>query len=165
MEQPSPAAQGSPVERPTTAADVMTPNPVSIRADATIGEAMALFTNRGVNAAAVVDEAGRPIGVVSRTDILIHEREKTNAPASSCAGAIPSGVLKQSQQSPALPAGTDATQVRDIMTPAVFAVPTDYPVAKVLEEMSRLKVHQLYVVDAEGILVGVIESQSVPLHC
>lgn len=57
------------------AKDLMALNPVSIRRDAGIREALELLTDRGFGAAPVIDEAGRPIGVVSRTDILIHERE------------------------------------------------------------------------------------------
>src|SRR5262245_19873543 len=56
------------------ARDMMSANPVSIHRDAGIREALELLTDRGFGAAPVIDEAGRPIGVVSRTDILIHER-------------------------------------------------------------------------------------------
>ena len=59
-----------------TAADLMSPNPVSLRADATVREAIALFVERGFGAAPVIDHAGRPVGVVSRTDVLLHEREQ-----------------------------------------------------------------------------------------
>jgi CBS domain-containing protein len=57
------------------ARDLMSPNPVSLRRDATIQEAIALLSDHGFGAAPVIDEAGRPVGVVSRTDLLIHERE------------------------------------------------------------------------------------------
>ena len=55
-----------------TAEDVMAPNPISIRAEAGVPEAIVLFTEKGIAAAPVIDEAGRPIGVVSRSDLLIH---------------------------------------------------------------------------------------------
>jgi CBS domain-containing protein len=55
--------------------ELMSPNPVSIRRDASIREALELLTDYGFGAAPVIDEAGRPVGVVSRTDVLIHERE------------------------------------------------------------------------------------------
>jgi len=59
-----------------TAADLMSANPVSVRADVTIAEAAALLTERGFGAAPVIDEAGRPVGVISRTDILLHDRQQ-----------------------------------------------------------------------------------------
>src|SRR5438128_2155550 len=49
-----------------TAADLMVPNPISLRAEAAVAEAAVLFTEKGITAAPVIDEAGRPIGVVSR---------------------------------------------------------------------------------------------------
>src|SRR5206468_12659328 len=58
-----------------TAADLMVPNPVSLREDATVHEAVALLTDKGFSGAPVIDEAGRPVGVVSRSDILVHDRE------------------------------------------------------------------------------------------
>src|SRR5438132_13949757 len=48
-----------------TAADLMMPDPVSIRADASLKEAIALLIDRGFSGAPVIDEAGRPIGVLS----------------------------------------------------------------------------------------------------
>src|SRR5580704_14420071 len=58
-----------------TAADLMVRNPISLRAKAGAAEASTLFTEKGITAAPVIDEAGRPIGVVSRSDLLIHHCE------------------------------------------------------------------------------------------
>src|SRR5438132_7170924 len=61
-----------------TAAELMSPDPVSLRDNATVPEAMALLVDQGFSGAPVIDNAGRPIGVVSRTDLLIHDREKVD---------------------------------------------------------------------------------------
>ena len=66
-----------------TAADLMTPNPVSIRDKATVSEAVACLTDKGISAAPVIDKAGRAIGVVSKSDLLIHDRERVESPALS----------------------------------------------------------------------------------
>jgi CBS domain-containing protein len=124
----------------------MTSNPMSIRADATVPEAIEVLTDHGFSAAPVIDEAGRPLGVISRADILVHDRER---------GARPG--------SPAGPA-TDTTQVRDIMTPAVFSVGLDTPAAGVVEQLMELRVHRLYVVEEDGTLVGVITARDVLRH-
>jgi CBS-domain-containing membrane protein len=132
-----------------TAADLMTSNPMSIRADATVREAIEVLTDHGFSAAPVIDEAGRPLGVVSRADILVHDREKA-------VGQPPD---------PALPAETtDATRVRDIMTPAVFSVRPGTPATSVVEQLLELKVHRLYVVEDDGTLVGVITVLDVLRH-
>ena len=47
------------------------------------------------------------------------------------------------------------------MTPAVFAVAPDTPVRRVVSDMIGLHVHRLFVVDDDGILVGVISTMDV----
>jgi CBS domain-containing protein len=131
-----------------TAADLMMPNPRSIRAEATVHEAILVLTDYGFSAAPVIDEAGRPVGVLSRADILVHERELGARPR-------PAGGAEQ-------PAGE--ALVRDIMTPAVFAVAPDTPAAKVVEQLLALKVHRLFVVEEDGTLVGVIGALDVLRH-
>src|SRR4051794_6904919 len=59
-----------------TAGDLMTKNPVSINQNAVLKEALALFTNKGFTVAPVIDRAGRAVGVLSCSDILVHDREK-----------------------------------------------------------------------------------------
>jgi CBS domain-containing protein len=125
-----------------TARELMTGNPLSMRADATIHDAIALLADKGISAAPVIDEAGQPIGVVSRTDILLHERE-------------------QFHRARAGTAHESAVQVQDIMTPAVFSIRQDAPAARVIEELVALNVNHLFVVDGGGALVGVITTRDV----
>jgi CBS-domain-containing membrane protein len=125
---------------PARAADLMTPNLMSIHAETTVPEAVAVLTNKGFRAAPVIDESGRPIGVVSRADILVHERDRTRA---------------------ALVPTVDQTAVRDIMTPAVFSVTAETPAQQVVEQLLTLNVHQLYVVDEDQFLIGVISAHDV----
>jgi predicted transcriptional regulator len=127
-----------------TAENLMTPSPVSLRDDARIEEATAFFTGKGFGAAPVIDDAGHPIGVLSRSDILIHDREKGEAPSRRLAD--------------------ESIRVRDIMTPAVFSVSIDTPAAKVVKEMLALEVHRLFVVDGTGVLVGVITERDLLRH-
>jgi CBS domain-containing protein len=144
-----------------TAADLMTPNPVSISANAPVKEAAALFSDKGFSAAPVIDEAGRPLGVISQADIVVHDREKveyvsvrepsyeTRTPTTSAGETLPSGFQVEN---------VDRTSVRDIMTPAVFSVAAHTPAAKVIEEMLALGVHRLFVIGKDGVLVGVIST-------
>jgi predicted transcriptional regulator len=121
-----------------TAADLMSPSPTSVRKDATLSEVLAMMMAKGFQAAPVIDETGKPVGVLSRSDILIHQGE-----------SAPDPVEKAS------------TKVGDLMTPAVFSVTTDTPAHKVVEELVQLKVHQLYVTDANHVVVGVITAHDV----
>jgi CBS domain-containing protein len=124
------------------ASDLMSPNPVSLNADALVADAVAVMTQRGFSAAPVIDEAGRPVGVLSRSDLLVHEREALRS----------------------RPAGGDMTRVRDIMTPAVFSVPPHLSADKVVEHLLTLDVHQLYVVDDSQAVIGVVTSHDVLRH-
>jgi CBS domain-containing protein len=144
-----------------TSADLMTANPVSIRDTATVAEAVALLTDRGFSAAPVIDQAGRPVGVVSRSDILVHDRERADY-VEPVPEYYERSNLSQRLGEPA-PEGfqverTDRALVRDIMTPIVFSVAPASPAARAVEEMLALKVHRLFVVDEQGILVGVISA-------
>jgi CBS domain-containing protein len=135
-----------------TAADLMVSNPVSIRDEASVLDAIVFFTNKGFNAAPVIDAAGCPVGVVSRSDVLIHER--TNAQWGSRANER---FKSDESESVATRIGENGgMHVRDLMTPAVFSVSPDTSAAKVIQEMLALNVHRLFVVDADGVLVGVI---------
>jgi len=58
----------------------------------------------------------------------------------------------------------ERTRVGDLMTPTVFSVAPGASAAKVVEEMLALTVHRLFVVDAAGVLVGVISAFDVLLH-
>jgi CBS domain-containing protein len=46
----------------------------------------------------------------------------------------------------------------DLMTPAVFSVAPETSALKVAEEMVRLNVHRLFVVNDDGLLIGVISA-------
>jgi len=150
-----------------TAADLMTANPVSVREDATLKEVLVLFIDKGFSAAPVIDRAGRPVGVLSRSDLLVHDRESANYLREE-----PEFYHKEELKTPTgEPLGrgfqvekVDRTRVSDMMTPAVFSVAPDAPAAKVVHDLLSLKVHRLFVVDDNGILVGVISTFDVLRH-
>ncbi len=146
--------------RAETAADLMTSNPISVNVGDTVKEAVVMLTSRGFNAAPVIDEAGRPVGVLSSTDVVVHEREMATNPGfhrgtNAAAKSQVDGPSRSSNEA------IDLTRVRDIMTPAVFSVTSETPARRVIEDMVGLKVHHLFVVDKDGILTGVISTLDV----
>jgi CBS domain-containing protein len=141
-----------------TAADLMTDHVISIPEVAPLHEAIAVLTDRGFSGAPVINEAGRPVGVISASDILIHDR---NAPAyakpmpeyytrSDLRAAIGEDVGGFQVEA------VDRTKVRDVMTPVVFSIRPDAPARQVIEELLNLGVHRLFVIDRDDVLVGVI---------
>jgi CBS domain-containing protein len=168
MNAPSSAAGSSRlVLAADTAADLMAPNPISISAKSSVKEASLLLTEKGFSAAPVIDDAGRPVGVISKTDIVVHAREKADYLAQApeyyqksdltTAAGEPLGGGFQVES-------VDATLVRDIMTPAVFSVVPETPAGGVVQQILELKVHRLFVVDRAGVLVGVISALDI-LRC
>jgi len=115
-----------------TAADLMTAGPVSLPHAATVADAAAFFTARGFGAAVVIDAAGRPVGVVTRSDLLIHV-------CGRAAGLDP-----------------NPTPVESVMTPTVFSVTADTPARSVVAQLLALNVSHLFVADAAGVLVGIV---------
>jgi CBS-domain-containing membrane protein len=128
-----------------TAADLMSNNVISIRSTATVDAATVLLTDKCFSAVPVIDEAGRPIGVISQSDLVVHARE-------SALSAKGEGSF------------LEALTARDLMTPGIIAVALDTPARKVIEELTTGTVHQLYVADARGILVGSVSAGDVLKH-
>ena len=149
-----------------TAADLMMPSPVWIRPNATVKEAAALLADKGVSAAPVIDEAGRPVGVVSQSDIVAHCREiveflavgpehYTKDNLRDSANALRTGLRV---------VDVDRTPVRDLMMPIVFSVAPETPAHKVVVDLLARRVHRLFVVSGDGILVGVVSTWDVLRH-
>ena len=142
------------------AEDVMTLSPVSVREELTVHEAVVFLTERRISAAPVINEAGRPVGVVSEADILRHDREHADH-----LYWLPQ---KEVDRELTLPTGEhlsgksfevevpDATRVKDIMNPVVYAVRRSAPIQEVVRQLVSRRIHRLFVVDADNSLVGVI---------
>lgn len=143
-----------------TARELMSPSPVSIRSDASVRDLIVLLTDKGIAAAPVIDAAGHPVGVVSRADVMAHDRE------SSAGLARGPAQFTDSPHERGEPIGDRGAEsrIRDIMTPAVFSVRPETPAARVVEEMVALNVHRLFVIDDTGVLVGVVDALDVLRH-
>jgi len=138
-----------------TAEDLMNPDPVSISERANVREALSMLTDKGFSAAPVINNAGRPVGVVSRSDLLVHQRETVSHPVIPERETIPEGFEVEE---------VDAALVRDVMTPVIFCVDLDTPATTVVKQFLALKVHHLFVLDKSGVLTGVISTVDV-LRC
>jgi CBS-domain-containing membrane protein len=137
--------------RNVLAADVMSPNPKSIGQFASVREAADFLMKHGIHTASVIDEAGRPVGVVSRTDLLDYWDRRRDRLAAIAAGesALCSADAAPNERLFDL-------KVKDIMTPVVFSVRMDASIAKVIHKIATLEVRCLFVTDGHGVLVGEI---------
>jgi CBS domain-containing protein len=118
----------------------MTRNPLSISEVATLREAAVFLTSKDISAAPVINEAGRPVGVISLADIVrcvhVSEVSDTRLPPT----------------------------VREVMTPVVFFVRPNTPMANVVKDLLDCAVHRLFVVDDNEVLIGVISTLDLLRH-
>jgi len=141
-----------------TAEDLMTVNPLSLREHATVDEAMAFLSTRGFGGAPVINDAGKPVGFVGNTDLL---RLAVHAAHESTRGYVGHDGAQLSRAAPAIqrrPFCKCPLTVREIMRPAIVAVPRSSSMAQVIKKMISRRVQRVFVIDATGTLIGVISS-------
>jgi CBS domain-containing protein len=121
--------------------DVMSRDPLTIRPDAAIADAEAVFDARDFDALPVLAEDGVLAGVVSKLDLLraYHFTPETMVPA-----------YDEIRRRP----------VRTVMTSQPLTVGPEAPLTRVLETLVATRVKSLPVVEA-GRLVGIVAREDV----
>lgn len=124
--------------RPITVGDLMTPDPITVSADAPLAEAVELFDLNRVHGLPVVDELGTLVGVLSQTDLV---RARTTEHMWE---------------------GWPGLKVRHLMTsPALTAIVTT-PMEEAVRTMEECHVHRLIVVEEdEETPIGVVSMSDV----
>ena len=112
----------------------------TIDGDATVAEAILTLADGHISGLPVVDGAGRLIGVVSSSDVLVAEAET--------AGAMARQQL------------IEATPVREIMTPRPFTIAAQASVHEAAQQMLYAEVHRLFVTEGDQV-VGVISTTDI----
>jgi CBS domain-containing protein len=121
-------------------AELMQPNLTTISTDATIADAVVVFTEAQVSALPVLDRLGRAVGVVSTREILKAE------------SACDSPLMRERL--------FERTRVLEIMTPWPTTIGPDLDVRQAAQEMLYLNVQRLFV-EYDGALVGVISQTDI----
>jgi CBS domain-containing protein len=143
-----------------TARDVMNPEVLTVRVDLTVRELAAFLTERQISGAPVVDGDGRLVGVVSVTDVAENDVERPDLVADHSA---PEEAVRgwEDRMNPEeihpLHVESDDLLVRDIMTPSVYTVPEDTPVATIAHTMVSGRIHRLLVTH-RGHVTGIVTS-------
>lgn len=122
-----------------TAADIMRRGVASVRPDTPIGDAAAQMAEGGLKRLAVTDEAGRMIGILSRSDVL-----KTVIDALEEAGAS------------TRPRVDLADTVEQAMQPGGVSVGLDAPLGEVIEHIMKTRSRYVVVTDAQNRVAGII---------
>ncbi|MDT0468628.1 CBS domain-containing protein [Streptomyces gibsoniae] len=126
--------------------DLMTTAVVSVRPDTSFKDIAGHLADHDITAVPVVDDQGRPVGVVSEADLLRKQEIQ----------ADPGGHLPAAHLLPAERAKANALTAKALMTsPAITARP-QWSVVEAARAMSRHHVKRLPVVDDAGQLVGIL---------
>lgn len=126
-------------ESPYTVSDVMTHTAVAIGSEAPFKEIVELLDQWKVSAVPVLAGEGRVVGVVSEADLLAKEEYR----------GAPDG-------DPAVPAKAGAVSAAELMSAPAVTVHPDATLAEAARIMARRHVKRLPVVDAVGMLQGVV---------
>lgn len=145
-----------------TAAELMTPYVLSITANQRLEDGIRLLVDEDLHALPVVDEDGYPIGVLSRSDIVSHDRKKCQPVQLEQPLEKVSAVA--ANRAPHLDASGAPLHVRDIMCPVIYSVKPDASATSVVQHMLLLGVHRLFVIGNEGSLLGVISTLDILRH-
>lgn len=127
---------GEPMGASATLSDAMTIHIVCVRPDLDVADLGTLLMDTGISGVPVIDWEGRPVGMVSKTDLL----------RLVCG----TGTLQR---------GT--ATVSDIMMPIALCLPANESIAKAAALMAFEKVHRVPVVGASGQVVGIVSSLDV----
>jgi CBS domain-containing protein len=143
-----------------TVRDVMSTDIVAVRTDLSVRDLAALLAEKQITGAPVVDRDGRLVGVVSVTDIAEAERQDDDI----CGDASDPGRALRSFQDRAdaddlraLHVEREPLLVRDVMTPAVYAVPEQTEASAAARAMIAGRIHRLFVTRA-GRVIGIVTS-------
>jgi CBS domain-containing protein len=123
--------QKTPVER------LMTSGVLTVSSDASVGDAAATLLEEGVGSLVVVDDAGRPVGMFTTTDL-----------AEVVAGSDPRA----------------ETSVSEYMTEQVITIEERSTIRGAAAKMIRHGVHHLPVTDDEGGVVGMLSTMDLTAH-
>jgi CBS domain-containing protein len=130
-------------------ADVMTRDVLCVAPDVSIEALAALFLERGISAAPVVDAAGFPIGVVSKTDLVREQWERGDTSEVAATAELQDGMHV---------AAVARATVGEIMMRVAFTLREDEPLSRAASVMATEQVHHLPVVAADGRVVGILSS-------
>lgn len=133
--------------RDTRVRDLMTPAPQRVNLDTSLAEVVRLLLSSTFTGLPVVDKENRPVGVIAQGDLIY----KAGMP-------MRLGLLAESDREKvsAILESLAPRQAKEVMTQPAVTIEQDKLVTEAVNLMLTKKVKRLPVVDAAGILVGIL---------
>jgi CBS domain-containing protein len=150
-----PAGEGAPAE--DRVSSVMSWRVVCVQSDLPERAVLMVLVEQGISGMPVVDGAGRPVGVISATDLLRDQYDIIEDEEDELLPHWVRGAVEQHRvggRGGRRPGRTAA----DLMTPSAISVREDVTVREAAALMARHHIHRLPVVAADGMAVGILSS-------
>jgi CBS-domain-containing membrane protein len=135
----------------TPLSQVMTTAVVCVRQELLVQSLATLLLGKNISAAPVVDAAGRPVGVVTKTDLVRWFHEDAGF-------ADASGPDREAEELGLSARAVRPTTVADVMTPLAFTLQEEAPIAYAAALMTVESVHHLPIVAGSGEVVGIVSA-------
>jgi CBS-domain-containing membrane protein len=128
-------------------AEIMTPNPLAFEKQTPIHNVADLLQLNGLNAAPLIDEHGRLVGVATSVACVGWEEFSLR----SCPHAFAREDL-------------GSTPVWEISSPVVESIREDNPTDEVIDRLADRRARRIYVVNNRRVLVGVVSMANLIRH-
>src|SRR4051812_27595796 len=136
-----------------SAEDLMSRDVVCPPAETSLRSAARLLVEAGVSGAPVVDELGRCLGVLSKTDLARYVAQGEAAPEHE------DEVFADWQLADVEALSGD--EVARYLTRAAITAPSEAPLAELAARMADARVHRVLITDPRGKVIGIVSSLDV----
>lgn len=140
---------------PKTVADAMTLNPITVKPEQALQQAIQILADNNISSVPVVDESGKLLGILSETDILWQESGVTPPPYITIFDSViylenPARYEKELHKALGQTVGEVMTQ-EDVAT-----ITPDQALSQAARLLHEKRVHQLPVLDESDQVIGMI---------
>jgi CBS domain-containing protein len=143
----------------TPVSDIMSRDVITVRAGTSLESVIELMLARGLSRVPVVDAEFRPVGIVSKTDVVEESHDRGEDGESS-----PRPQKREKGEGDPLRGfqlQREGAIVDEVMTRTLLTVPEDATISRVAEIMVSRHVHGLPVVAPNGELAGFVSTMDV----
>ncbi len=145
-----------------TARDIMTPEPMCVEPSTTIRQLAMILEQNEISGAPVVDQQGRLIGIVSKSDLIRSCSEGTVDIPPAYLFEVLYEQGEEDDNSEIIP--EPLVCVQDFMTESPVTVSPKTPAAEIAKVMCERHIHRVIVVDYEKYPVGMITTLDLLRH-
>ncbi|BAZ16267.1 hypothetical protein NIES4071_81430 [Calothrix sp. NIES-4071] len=137
-----------------TVADVMSRNPVVVRRETSLTEAIKILAERRISGLPVVDDSGKLVGIISETDLMWQE---TGVTPPAYIMFLDSVIYLQNPATYERDLHKALGQtVGEVMSKDPITVAPDKSVRDAAKLMHDKNVHRLPILDSEGQVIGIL---------